>query len=117
MGADAAGAAQVFGALAVALALGGAFAIVLRSGAIGRMVEISNRLLAGKLKAALAGARDIDESLRRIYAQPRDVAACFASMSLERECRRGCAPGACISSVTIASFLDALVIEALPYRR
>jgi glycosyltransferase 2 family protein len=68
---------RLLAGLAIMVALGSAFALVQRAGAMSAITRILNRLLAGRLSAAIAKSLRLDSAMREIYARRSDVAACL----------------------------------------
>jgi putative membrane protein len=104
---------RLLAGLAIMIALGVAFALVQRAGAMSAITSVLNRLLAGRLNAAITKSLRLDSAMREIYARRRDVAACLAWQLA------GWVAGA--GEIWLAlyflghpcSVLDAIVIEAL----
>jgi len=104
---------RLLAGLAIMIALGVAFALVQRAGAMSAITSVLNRLLAGRLNAAITKSLRLDSAMREIYARRRDVAACLGWQL------SGWVAGA--GEIWLAlyflghpcSVLDAVVIEAL----
>jgi putative membrane protein len=69
--------AQLLLGVATMIALGAGFVVAQRSGAVGALVGVLNRLLAGRFELAHAQARGFDDALRATYARRGDISACF----------------------------------------
>lgn len=104
---------RLLAGLAIMIALGIAFALVQRAGAMSAIASVLNRLLAGRLNAAITKSVRLDSAMREIYARRGDVAACLGWQLA------GWVAGA--GEIWLAlhflgqhrSVLDAIVIEAL----
>jgi putative membrane protein len=104
---------RLLAALAIMVALGIAFALVQRAGAIGAIVRALNRLAAGRLNSAISQSARLDGAMREIYTRRGDVAKCLLWQLV------GWLAGA--GEIWLALYflgqqrgvLDAIVIEAL----
>jgi len=67
----------LMGVVAMA-ALGAAFMLVQRRGALGGVIGALDRLFEGRLALAHSGSRRFDQALRALYARHLDVAMCLA---------------------------------------
>jgi putative membrane protein len=113
LGRAAATTTQFAAAVAAMMSLGIAFCVAQRAGALSAVVRMLNRLLAGRLQAAIVKSLRLDDAIRDIYERRSDVAACFGWQLA----------GWIVGAVEIwlalyflgqpRSVIDAIVIEAL----
>jgi putative membrane protein len=70
--------ADIVAAVALLMVAGVVLALALSSNVLSGLTRFVDRLVVGRLDAALAGSVRIDQALRALQARRRDVAACFA---------------------------------------
>jgi putative membrane protein len=69
---------QLLVGVATMIALGAAFVVAQRAGALGTLVGALNKFVAGRFELVHAQARGFDDALREIYDRRGDISACFS---------------------------------------
>jgi putative membrane protein len=105
--------ARLIAAVLGMIALGAAFVVVQRAGALGAATRVLDRLFAGRLGMVHAHSLRFDEALRGTYARHRDVVACLAWQLGGWVLGAGEIWLALFFLGQTRSVLDAIVIEAL----